>query len=157
AGLMLALGLRQHGYQVRLVQNRSAEEIRAGKVLSTQAVFKSARADERALGLDLWADAAPAVAGIRLQIAPPDGLGAKVVGFEGHFTGPSVSVDQRLKFPEFMRLLSERGGTIELRDVGVPDLERYAAESDLVVVAAGKGDVSKLFVRDPARSPFDQP
>ncbi len=157
AGLVLALGLRQHGYQVRLVQNRSADDIRAGKVLSSQCVFDAARADERALGLDLWAGSAPAIAGMRIQVAAPDGSGAKVIGFEGRLTGAAQSVDQRLKFSEFMRLFSERGGTIELRDVGVPELERYAADSDLVVVAAGKGDVSKLFAREASRSPFEQP
>ena len=39
----------------------------------------------------------------------------------------------------------------------MPELERYAADSDLVVVAAGKGPVSQLFERDAARSPYDTP
>jgi 2-polyprenyl-6-methoxyphenol hydroxylase-like FAD-dependent oxidoreductase len=157
AGLLLAVGLRQHGHHVRLVQNRSTDEIRSGKVLSSQCVFQAARAHERALGLDLWADSAPAIAGMRVQVAAPDGSGAKAIGFEGRLSGPAQSVDQRVKFPEFLRVLAAKGGTIELRDVGVSDLERYAGESDLVVVAAGKADVSKLFARDASRSPFDQP
>ena len=157
AGLVLALGLRQHGHQVRLVQNRSAEDMRSGKVLSSQCVFGAARAEERALGLDLWADSAPAIAGMRVQVVAPDGSGAKAIGFEGRLTASAQSVDQRLKFSEFMTLFAAKGGTVELRDVGVPDLERYAGESDLVVVAAGKADVSKLFARDASRSPFDQP
>jgi len=157
AGLVLAIGLRQRGYEVRLVQNRSAEEIASGKVLSSQCVFAAARAEERALGLDLWAADAPAIAGIRIQVAAPDGSGAKVIGFEGRLTGPANSVDQRIKFSRFIGVLGERGGRIELRDVGVAELEQYAASSDLVVVAAGKGEVSKLFARDPSRSPFDQP
>jgi 2-polyprenyl-6-methoxyphenol hydroxylase-like FAD-dependent oxidoreductase len=157
AGLPLAIGLRQHGHQVRLVQNRSADQIRSGKVLSSQCVFEAARAEERALGLDLWADTAPAIAGIRLQVAAPDGSGAKVIGFEGRFSGPAQSVDQRLKFSKFLDLFAAKGGTVELRDVGVPDLERYAADSDLVVIAAGKAEISQLFARDAARSPFDRP
>jgi hypothetical protein len=157
AGLPLAIGLRQHGYQVRLVQNRSADEIRSGKVLSSQCVFEAARAEERALGLDLWVDSAPPIAGIRIQVAAPDGSGAKVIGFQGRFSGPAQSVDQRIKFSKFLDVLAAKGGTIELRDVGVPDLERYAAESDLVVVAAGKAEISQLFARDASRSPFDQP
>jgi hypothetical protein len=139
------------------VQNRSAADIRAGKVLSSQCVFAAARAEERALGIDLWADSAPAIAGMRIQVAAPDGSGAKVIGFVGLLTGPAQSVDQRVKYAEFMRVLADRGGRIEIGDVGVPELERYAADSDLVVVAAGKAEVSKLFARDPARSPFDQP
>jgi hypothetical protein len=157
AGLPLAIGLRQHGYQVRLVQNRSADQIRSGKVLSSQCVFEAARAEERALGLDLWVDSAPPIAGIRIQVAAPDGSGAKVIGFQGLFSGPAQSVDQRIKFSKFLDVLAAKGGTIELRDVGVPDLERYAAESDLVVVAAGKAEISQLFARHASRSPFDQP
>jgi Styrene monooxygenase A putative substrate binding domain len=157
AGLLLAIGLRQHGHHVRLVQNRSADEIRSGKVLSSQCVFKAARAQERALGLDLWANSAPAIEGIRLQVAAPDGSGAKAISFEGRLAGPAQSVDQRVKFSEFLGVLATKGGTIEVRDVGVADLERYAGESDLVVVAAGKADVSKLFARDASRSPFEQP
>jgi 2-polyprenyl-6-methoxyphenol hydroxylase-like FAD-dependent oxidoreductase len=157
AGLFLATGLRQHGHQVRLAQNRSADQIRSGKVLSSQCVFEAARAEERALGLDLWADSAPPIAGMRVQVAAPDGSGAKVIGFEGRLSHPAQSVDQRIKFSKFLDVLAAKGGTIELRDVGVPDLERYAAESDLVVVAAGKAEISQLFARDASRSPFDQP
>jgi 2-polyprenyl-6-methoxyphenol hydroxylase-like FAD-dependent oxidoreductase len=157
AGLLLAIGLRQHGHHVQLVQNRGADEIRSGKVLSSQCVFKAARAYERALGLDLWANSAPTIDGVRAQVAAPDGSGAKAICFEGRLSGPAQSVDQRVKFPEFLRVLASKGGTIELRDVGVADLERYAGESDLVVVAAGKADVSKLFGRDASRSPFEQP
>src|SRR5262249_13547410 len=157
AGLLLAIGLRQHGHQARLVQNRSADQIRSGKVLSSQCVFEAARAQERALGLDLWADTAPAIAGIRIQVAAPDGSGAKAIGFEGLFSRPAQSVDQRLKFSKFLAVFAAKGGTVELRDVGVPDLERCAADSDLVVVAAGKAEISQLFARDAARSPFDQP
>ena len=31
------------------------------------------------------------------------------------------------------------------------------AESDLVIVAAGKGDIARLFERDAQKSPFDKP
>jgi 2-polyprenyl-6-methoxyphenol hydroxylase-like FAD-dependent oxidoreductase len=157
AGLVLAMGLRQHGYQVRLAQNRSAEAIRTGKVLSSQCVFANARAEERSLGLDLWANSAPAIAGIRIQVAAPDGSGAKVIGFDGLFTGPAHSIDQRLKFSTLMQVFEQKGGGVEICDVGIAELERFAADSDLVVVAAGKAELSNLFARDPARSPFDKP
>jgi styrene monooxygenase A-like protein len=157
AGLLLAIGLRQQGYRVRLAQNRSAEALRGGKVLSSQCVFAAARAEERALGLDLWANSAPAIAGMRVQVAAPDGSGAKAMGFEGLLTDPAQSVDQRLKFPTLMQVFEQKGGSLEICDVGIPELERFAADSDLVVVAAGKAELANLFARDPARSPFDKP
>jgi styrene monooxygenase A-like protein len=53
--------------------------------------------------------------------------------------------------------LEERGGTLEIHDASVDDLERYAAESDLVVVAAGKGEIAGMFQRDDEKSVFDKP
>lgn len=41
--------------------------------------------------------------------------------------------------------------------LGIDDLERYAKQPELVIVAAGKGDIAKLFERDPEKSPFDTP
>ena len=157
AGLLLAVGLRQHGHHVRLVQNRSADEIRSGKVLSSQCVFQAARAQERALGSTCGPTARRRSRECASRSRRPTISGAKVISFEGRLSGPAQSVDQRVKYPEFLGVFAANRGTIELRDVGVSDLERYASESDLVVVAAGKADVSKLFARDASRSPFDQP
>jgi hypothetical protein len=156
AGLVLAVGLLDAGFKVRLAQNRTAQDLASGKVLSSQCVFGTARAQERRLGLDLWDTTAPAIEGVRIAVAAPDGSG-KAFGFVGRLDAPAQAVDQRIKFPRFMQIVAERGGTIEIAEVGVAELERYAADSDLVVVAAGKGEVSQLFERDSLRSPFDRP
>jgi hypothetical protein len=157
AGLVLAVGLLDAGFKVRLAQNRTADDIANGKVLSSQCVFAAARAEERRLGLDLWDEAAPAITGVRVALAAPDGSGNKAFGFVGKLDAPAQAVDQRLKFSRFMDVVARRGGAIEIAEVGVPELERYAADCDLVVVAAGKGPVSQLFERDAARSPYGQP
>ena len=44
-----------------------------------------------------------------------------------------------------------------LHDAGIDDLENYAKKSELVIVAAGKGDIARLFERDAEKSPFDEP
>ena len=56
-----------------------------------------------------------------------------------------------------MQEFERRGGTLEIREATVRDLEDYAAASDLTIVAAGKGDIAKLFERDAEKSPFDKP
>jgi hypothetical protein len=56
-----------------------------------------------------------------------------------------------------MKAVEERGGTLEIHEAGTGDLERYARDSDLVVVAAGKGEIAGLFARDGEKSPFATP
>jgi hypothetical protein len=59
--------------------------------------------------------------------------------------------------PGWIEELERRGGTMELHNAGVEDLERYAQTNDLVIVAAGKGEIVRLFERDAERSPYDKP
>ncbi len=56
---------------------------------------------------------------------------------------PAQAVDQRVKFPRWMQEFEKRGGTIEYKAATPADLEKYAADSDLVIVAAGKGDIAR--------------
>ena len=73
AGLLLATGLLKAGRKVRVVQNRTAADLASGQALSSQCVFGTARAEERKLGLDFWNDTAPAITGMRVAVAAPDG------------------------------------------------------------------------------------
>lgn len=157
SGLQLALGLQANGFDVRVVQNRTADEIRAGKVLSSQCMFDRALAHERDLGLNFWEKQCPNVDSISFTVPAPDGSGNKAIDWNGLLTKPAQSVDQRVKIPGWMAEFQKRGGTIEIKEASVADLERYARDSDLVVVASGKGDVGKLFERDAEKSPFDKP
>ena len=68
-----------------------------------------------------------------------------------------MSVDQRVKVPRWLGEFSRLEGEVRIQSAGIPELERLAAECELVVVAAGKGDVAGLFERDAERSPFSQP
>ena len=70
---------------------------------------------------------------------------------------PAQAVDQRVKFPRWMQELEKRGGTIEYKAATPADLEKYAAQSDLVIVAAGKGDIARMFERDAQKSQYDAP
>jgi hypothetical protein len=118
-------------------------------------MFGGALARERTLGLDFWDDQCPAVAGVSLTV--PDGAGGKAFSWASRLDVPARSVDQRVKMPAWMAELERRGGKIEAADAGVDDLEAYAREGDLVIVAAGKGDIAGLFARDDVRSTYDKP
>ena len=75
SGLQLGLGLLKNGYRVRVVQNRTAEDIAAGKVMSSQCMFHTAVQNERDLGIDFWGEACPPVEGINFMVPAPDGSG----------------------------------------------------------------------------------
>ncbi|MBD0696149.1 styrene monooxygenase/indole monooxygenase family protein [Streptomyces sp. CBMA123] len=155
AGLQLALGLQSHGYDVTLLTDRDAQEVRDGRVLSSQCMFDSALRTERALGLDLWAERAPRIEGLGVSVGTPDGT--RVIDWVGRLDAYAQSVDQRLKMSTWLETFAERGGRVELRQVSPADLEHLAGSYDLVLVASGKGKLAALFERDEERSPYQRP
>src|SRR5438445_11973331 len=157
AGLQLAFGLVQDGHDVTVVSNRTPEDVRDGRVMSSQCMFDAALQTERDLDVNFWEDECPPIEGISLAVPAPDGSGAKAIDWASRLDGYAQSVDQRVKIPGWMERLEERGGKIVIDDVGVDDLERHTQDNDLVIVAAGKGEIVRLFARDAERSPYDQP
>lgn len=73
AGLQLALALNDRNYDVTLLTARTAEEIRGGRVASTQCMFHDAVQLERDLGINQWDGVAPSLAGNGVTIVAPDG------------------------------------------------------------------------------------
>ncbi|WP_051951491.1 styrene monooxygenase/indole monooxygenase family protein [Actinacidiphila yeochonensis] len=155
AGLQLALGLQARGYDVTVMTSRTAEEIRAGRVMSTQCMFASALAVERGLGLDFWASQAPEVGGLGVSVTAPDGT--RAVDWLGRLEGVAQSVDQRLKMAGWLEAFAERGGRVVVHAVAVSDLDWFSRAYDLCLVAAGKGDLVSAFGRSVTRSPYTAP
>ncbi len=157
AGLQLALGLLAKGYQVTLTTNRTGEEIRTGKVMSSQCMFHTALQTERDLGLNFWEDECPAVEGIGMTVPHPKEPGEQLFNWSARLSRYAQSVDQRVKMPVWMEEFRRRGGELLIQDVGLPELERLAASHDLVLLAAGKGEIVNLFARDTERTRFQRP
>lgn len=155
AGLLLAIGLHKRGHRTRLVQNRTGADIASGRVMSTQCVFGVARQIERQEGLEFWDAQAPSISTMNIRV----GLGGATpqIAFDGRLASTAISVDQRVKFPRFLDHYQAIGGDLVIADADMASLETYARESDLVVVAAGKGDIAQMFTRDEAHSPYDRP
>ncbi|MBH1933664.1 FAD-binding oxidoreductase [Streptomyces sp. AV19] len=162
SGLQLALGLQARGYDVTLVSSRTADETRSGRVTSTQVMFASALARERELGLDFWSGRAPRIEGLGVSVAGPPGPGGtgrvrRIVDWVGRLEGCAQSVDQRLKMAGWLETFAARGGRLVVHGVSACDLDYFARRYDLVLVAAGKGELAGLFPRDAARSPYTAP
>jgi hypothetical protein len=155
SGLQLGLSLLSEGYEVTLLSARTADEIRAGWITSTQAMFAQALDHERAYGLNLWEEWAPRFDALHVSLsAPPGERALRVVA---PLDEPGQSIDQRLKMSAWLDLLAARGGTVRHEEVTPADLDRHGGEYDLTVVAAGKGELADLFPRDASRSPHTTP
>lgn len=155
SGCQLALGLLGRGYEVTLVTDRSAEDIRTGPVMSSQCMFGSALQTERELELDHWQDSCPKISGIGVTVV--DGDGASQVSWSSELDGYAQSVDQRVKCAAWIERFQQAGGELVVQRAEVSDVDRFAGTHDLVIVATGKGDLGRLFPPDREKSPFDRP
>jgi hypothetical protein len=155
AGLQLALSLQAEGYDVTVMSARTPEEIRTGRVMSTQAMFEPALRIERERGLNLWESQTPKFISQNVTVAGPPGNVALNVITPWNTYGQSV--DQRVKMAGWLELFTQRGGNVIYHPVMTSDLEGLTALYELTIIAAGKGELVQLFDRDPSRSPFTQP
>ncbi len=152
AGLQLALTLREHSYDVTVMSARTPEEIRNGRVTSTQCMFHTALQYERDYGLNLWEAETPKVEGLGVSIAAPDN--SRALDWMGPLDHYAQSVDQRVKMAGWLELLEDKGGKVIYHGVTTSDVDSLTKHYDLVLIAAGKGELVQLFDRDPERSPY---
>jgi hypothetical protein len=155
SGLQLALGLQQNNYDVTVVSNRTPEQVFNGRVSSSQFMFHDSLQNERDLGINFWEKDCPNTDGIAFTIPGPNK--SRALFWEAKLDHFGQSVDQRVKFAGWMKEFAKRGGNLVIQDAGPQEVDAYSKTHDLVIVAAGKGEVNRMFERDPARSPFDKP
>lgn len=157
AGTLLAVGLQNSGYDVRLYSDKSALEIRdETSPTGTAAIFADAVDVERRLGCDTYEDRFAPMNGIHLFFGPK--VGQELVHFGAPLEEASgAAVDVRLKSYDRMQQLERLGGKISVEAVDVNRLDQIADDSDLTLVSTGKGGLASLFPRDPERSVYDAP
>lgn len=155
SGLQLALGLQSKGYEITMVSSRTPQQIRGGRVSSSQFMFHNSLQIERDLGIHFWEKECPTTEGIAFSIPGPEG--GRALFWEAKLDHYGQSVDQRVKFAGWLEEFAKRGGQVLYQEAGAQDLEEFAKSHELVIVAAGKGEINQLFMRDAARSAFDQP
>jgi hypothetical protein len=163
AGLMVGVGLVRKGYDVTIVSDRTPEEIRNGRVTSSQGMQATPIAYEREMGLRLWDDIYHPWDGIEFNVLNPQN-GSKLSSFAQR-VGPQNgradwvidSIDQRVKMPAWIYRFEELGGKMLYETADLAALDRYEADSDLVLVASGKGEIGKLLERDDEKSVYDKP
>ncbi len=159
SGAQLALGLQREGYAVTLFSDRSAAQIRTGKVMSSQCMFATALTAEGQLGpalASLYREAAvPAINAIQLRVE--GGAGQDAIQWEAPLDGAARSIDQRIKSAAWIESFVAGGGDFRIEKVTPRMLEELAQAYELVIVSTGKGEIGGIFPRDKSKSPFDRP
>src|SRR5262245_34567543 len=155
SGLQLALGLLQNDFEVTVICNRTAEQVLSGRVSSSQFMFHDARQNERELGINFWEKKCPVTEGIAFTIPGPEK--SRALFWEAKLDHYGQSVDQRVKFAGWMKEFAKRGGNLVIQDAGPEQVDQYSRSHELVIVAAGKGEINRMFERDAVKSPFDKP
>lgn len=157
SGLQLGLSLQAEGYEVSIMSARTPEEIRTGWPTSTQGMFHMALESERAYGLNFWDAEVPKIQGLHVMLSAPPGQLA--LDIKAPLDHPAESTDQRVKMASWLETFEQRGGIVHYQGVTTADLDGLASMDryDLIVVAAGKGELVSAFDRDPERSPNTTP
>lgn len=157
SGLQLGISLLKRGYRVSITSNRTAAELRTGKVLSSQCMFHDSLQLERDRGLNFWEKDCPPVEGISFSVPHPELPGEKALSWAHRLDHYAQSVDQRVKFPGWMEEFTRLGGDLRIHEASIDDLEQWTKTHDLVIVSAGKGAITQMFERDATRSPYNTP
>jgi len=155
SGLQLALSLLKNNYEVTVVSSRTAEQIFKGRVMSSQFMFRDSLQNECNLGINFWEKQGPVAEGLAFTIPGPNKT--RALFWEAKLDHYGQSVDQRVKFSGWLKEFAERGGNLVFQDASPQDLDGYSKSYDLVLVAAGNGELTRMFERDATRSPFDKP
>jgi Styrene monooxygenase A putative substrate binding domain/NAD(P)-binding Rossmann-like domain len=156
SGLLAAHGLLRAGHQVTLYSDRTpAQWLNEQKPTGTAARFDLALQYERDLGLNHWEEQAPQGRGVHFTLCPK--TGNRLLTLTGRLPTYFQAIDVRLQSARWMQDLEARGGRVVIESVTIERLDAIAAEHDLVIVAGGRAEVSRLFERDAERSVYATP
>jgi hypothetical protein len=152
AGLHLGLFLRQHGIAATIYTEKTPEQLRASRLANIVVRFAPTRERECLLGVNHWDSAETDLFGISYYIG-----GDRPIAFTGDLPQPANVVDMRIYCARLLEDFAMRGGHVAIGTLHASDVERLAAEHDLMVVAAGRGSLANMFPRLPEHSPYSQP
>jgi 2-polyprenyl-6-methoxyphenol hydroxylase-like FAD-dependent oxidoreductase len=150
AGLHLALLLQKGGLDPTLYAERSADDVRSGRLPNTVVHNHRTRSREREIGANLWDETAPPIDGHWHWVPVPGA--PEPLNFPGYFEAPSLAVDYRLYQSHLLEEFEQRGGKVEIGAIDASNVARLAARHDLLVVSTGRGGLTELFPRIAERS-----
>lgn len=156
AGLIFAHLLLRKGYDVTVYSDRTPDQwLNDFAPTGTAFLYANTIAIEAEAGLDHWSGTMYGGEGILLDFCPV--VGAEPMVARGRLPAAGGAVDQRLKNHRWLLDFEDRGGKIVYQTVTLEGADEIAAGTDLLVIAAGKGELARLIPRDAGRSVYDKP
>jgi 2-polyprenyl-6-methoxyphenol hydroxylase-like FAD-dependent oxidoreductase len=148
AGLHLAYALKKE-FDVTVISHRTAEQIRNGRIQSTQVHFGSTIERERRFSMPKWSEHTR-IESIHMTI------GQQKL-FAGMLAEPALSVDQRFYFSHCLEELLERKVPVLFKKINNENLNELIEEFDLVIDCTGKKGPLFPFPIEKDFSPFQTP
>jgi hypothetical protein len=148
AGLHLAYAFR-NDFDVTIMDSRSADQIKNGRIMSTQVHLSSTKAREDRFQMPKWETQ------IQLECVNVS-IGDKKL-FTGTLKSPGSSVDQRLYYSDCIKDLQNRGVTFQQEKADEKNLQTLLDRFDLIIDCTGKKGPIFPFSVDERLSPFQTP
>src|SRR5207244_10872034 len=102
---------------VNIVTDSTSEDIRTGRIRSSQGMQRTALQHERSLGLAFWDEIAPKHEFIEFSLGGENGT--RQVHWRAPVPSPGNSVCQRVKIPRWTEEFVRLGGRLEVRPAGI--------------------------------------
>jgi hypothetical protein len=151
SGLTLALTLQRQGVPCVVYADRTADELREGRLPNSVVRYGGTIPRERALGVNHWDSAA-----LGIERAYLSAVGTPI-SFYGPMSNGGSAVDFRVYLPRLLEDFELRGGNVVVGPTTPQMVAQLAERHDLVVVASGRDTAEELFPRDPDRSVHTEP
>ncbi|MFC7394346.1 styrene monooxygenase/indole monooxygenase family protein [Scopulibacillus cellulosilyticus] len=148
AGLQLAYALKEN-FDVTVIERRSPDQIRQGRIMSTQVHFGPTRNREKRFGMPEWKEQ-KLIESIHVTI------GDKKL-FTGMLKEPALSIDQRLSYSHYIEDLTSKGVSFRFEKVIKENIEALIDNFDLVIDCTGKTGPLLPFPIEEDLSPFKTP
>jgi cation diffusion facilitator CzcD-associated flavoprotein CzcO len=137
AGLQLGLFLQKHGLKTTIYTDKTADQMRAGRLPNTVARFEQTRARERELGVDHWDF--PDFQMFCAHFSITSHTAESPLSFIGYPSRPASFADMRLYQSTLLEDFEERGGWVVVGGLQPGDVVDLSEEHDLVVISSGRG------------------
>lgn len=151
AGLLAGHAFLQKGCEVSLYSDKSADDfLMRTRPTGSAMRFHTALEYERELGLNHWEHEVRWTTYAHVSLCPSPRN--RLMTVCGRLDKPGCAIDLRLQSHRWLLDLERQGARVFIENVGLARLDEIAAQNDLTLVAAGRGDIRRVFERDDARS-----